>query len=910
MGLPAITSLDVARQIGETIVASNVKEHFPKMFDGLGNLGEEYLIKLKGDAVPYSLFTPRNVAIPVREKVREELIRMEALGVISKVTQPTAWCAGMVVVPKRSGDVRICVDLKPLNECVLREVYPIPKVDDTLAQLSGASIFSKLDANSGFWQIPLANESKHLTTFITPFGRYWFNKLPFGISSAPELFQRRMGQILERLPGVLCLMDDVVIFGKNQSEHDDRLKATLTRLEGAGVTLNPRKCEFGKSTMKFLGHVISGDGIRADPEKTSAIEAMPPPTSVTELRRFMGMVNQMGKFSPNIAELGKPLRELLGTKHSWCWGPSQEEAFALVKAELSKPTVLALYDPKARTKLSADASSYGLGAVLLQQAESGWKPVAYASRSLSDTETRYAQIEKEALALVLACEKFSTYLIGREFEMETDHKPLVPLLGSKHLDDLPPRILRFRLRMGRYAYTICHVPGKLLYTADTLSRAPTSPAEAARELEEEVEENVEAIVASLPATERRLQEYRDTQSQDETCSQVMRYCATEWPEKQNIAQSILPFWKVRESLTVHNSLLLYNERIVVPQALQGGTMACIHEGHQGIERCRMRAKSSVWWPGMSKALTEMVTNCPVCVKASAVHKEPLMPTPLPDYPWQVVGSDLFSLKGDQYLVVVDYFSRFPEVTKLSSTVSASVIAALRHLFARYGLPEVFRSDNGPQYSSEEFAKFMKDYGIRHITSSPHYPQSNGQAERTVQTVKRLLKRSSDPFSALLSYRATPLPWCNLSPAELLMGRRLRTTVPQTDKALVPRWSFLPEFKRLNREFKEQQKRNFDRSHRVCELPPIPDDQDVWISTEGEPKPGTVVSSAATPRAYVVETPTGNVQRNRSQLRVIPSSSDNGRGQEPRPTGAPETAPRRVTTRSQSGVELKPPDRLA
>ena len=910
MGLPAITSLHLACLLGEATTGADIKQQFPKVFTGLGNLGEDYCIK---DAVPYSLYTPRNVAIPLREKVRKELERMEEAGVISKVTQPTQWCAGMVVVPKRSGDVRICVELKPLNESVLREVHPIPKVDETLAQLSGASVFSKLDANSGFWQIPLAKESRPLTTFITPFGRFCFNKLLFGISSAPELFQRRMGRLLEGLPGVLCLMDDIIVFGSNQSEHDAHLTAALKRLEAAGVTLNPQKCEFGKQTLRFLGHVVSSEGIRADPEKTSAIQAMPPPNSVSDLRRFLGMVNQMGKFSPNMAELSQPLRELLSTKRSWTWGPSQDRAFTLIKAELSKPTVLALYDPQANTKLSADASSFGLGAVLLQQVAEAWKPVAYASRSLSDTEKRYAQIEKEALALTWACEKFSTYLLGRRFAVETDHKPLVPLLSSKHLDDLPPRILWFRLRMARYDYSILHVPGKLLYTADTLSRIPASPDAKAAELEEEVEVYVDGVVETLPATEQRLHEYRDAQAQDNICSQVMRYCQTEWPGKDSIAPDELPYWKVRSSLTVHLGLLLYNHRIVVPKPLQKETMLRLHEGHQGIERCRMWAKTSVWWPGLSKELTKTVAQCTVCRKYFTMRREPLMTTPLPDYPWQVVGSDLFWLKGEQYLLVVDYFSRFPEVVKMSSTVSASIISVLKSLFARYGIPEVFRSDNGPQYSSEEFSRFLKSLGVRHVPSSPYYPQSNGLAERTVQTVKRLFKSSADPLLALLSYRATPLPWCNLSPAELLMGRRLRTTVPQTDKQLVPKWSFLPEFRRLNKEFKQHQKYNFDRRHRVQELPPISDEQDVWISTDGEPTPGTVVSSAPTPRSYIVETPTGQVHRNRSQLRVVPrTTQDQGPERQESDTreNAQDRQPSRIITRSQAGVQLKPPERLA
>ena len=455
LGLPAITALNLAVRIEEAATDAladpsdpqGIRKKFPKLFTGLGTLGEEYDIKLKPDAKPHALLTSRNVALPLRPKVAEELERMEAMGVISKVDDPTPWCAGMVVVPKKLGAVRICVDLKPLNESVLREVYPLPKVDETLAQLAGATVFSKLDANSGFWQIPLSESSRLLTTFIAPTGRYCFNKLPFGISSFPENFQKRMSNLLDGLPGVLCLMDDVLVFGRDRAEHDERLMAALRRIEAAGVTLNPQKCEFARTSLKFLGHIIDAQGIQADPDKTSAITEMAPPSSVPELRRFMGMANQLGKFTPNLAELTQPLRELLSKSRAWTWGLAQSSAFAAVKKELSTPTTLALYDPLAPTKVSADASSYGLGAVLLQQSGSNWKPVIYASRSMTPTERRYAQIEKEALAVTWACEKFSTYILGKHITIETDQKPLIPLLG-KSLDSLPPpRVLRFRLQL-------------------------------------------------------------------------------------------------------------------------------------------------------------------------------------------------------------------------------------------------------------------------------------------------------------------------------------------------------------------------------------------------------------------------------------------------------------------------------
>ena len=288
LGLPAITALNLAKRLDETIITAalsptEIFRQFPKLFSGLGNISDEYEIRLKSDAVPHAIYTPRRIPIPLLAKIAEELDKMEQMGVISKVEESTEWCAGMVVVPKKNGAVRICVDLKPLNTSVRREVHPLPRVDDTLAQLTGARFFSKLDANSGFWQIPLSSASRLLTTFITPSGRYCFNKLPFGISSAPEHFQKQISSILHNLDGVLCQMDDLLVFGQSKEEHDQRLLAALKRIEAAGATLNAQKCEFGKTGLKFLGHCIDQDGIRADPEKTAAIRHMKPPTTVPEL---------------------------------------------------------------------------------------------------------------------------------------------------------------------------------------------------------------------------------------------------------------------------------------------------------------------------------------------------------------------------------------------------------------------------------------------------------------------------------------------------------------------------------------------------------------------------------------------------------------------------------------------------
>uniref|UniRef100_A0A3P8NB56 ribonuclease H n=1 Tax=Astatotilapia calliptera TaxID=8154 RepID=A0A3P8NB56_ASTCA len=534
-----------------------VKQQFPTLFSGLGRMAGEYKIELKADAKPFALSTPRRVLLPLLPKVKRELARMEELGVISRVEQPTDWCAGMVPVPKPNRDeVHVCVDLTKLNNSVKRERHMLPSVEHTLGQLEGAKLFSKLDANSGFWQIPLSKQSALLTTFITPFGRFCFNRLCFGISSAPEHFQKRMSQLLEGLEGVVCQMDDILVYADTQTQHDKRLIAVLERLTKAGLTLKSEKCEFAKTSIKFLGQIIDTTGVKADPEKVKAVSNMEAPTDVGGVRRFLGMVNHLGKYLPHLAEKTQPLRELLSTKNMWCWSEAQQTAFDNIKAELSKPPNLALYNPKAQTTVSADASSYGLGAVLLQkQEDDATKPVAFASRALTPTEQRYAQIEKEALAITWACERFSDFLIGIEFHVETDHKPLVPLLGSKNLDELPPRVQRLRMRLMRYSFTISHVPDKHIATADVLSRAPEKTV-CDETLRDEMNLYAHQVISGLPATEERLQQIREQQDKDETLKQIKLYCKNGWPDKLKIPGPCFPYHQHAGDLTVENELLL------------------------------------------------------------------------------------------------------------------------------------------------------------------------------------------------------------------------------------------------------------------------------------------------------------------------------------------------------------------
>ena len=819
LGRPAIESLGILARIGTVSNTKTLIEKFSSLFHGLGKLKEDYHISLKPDATPYSLTTPRRVPIPLMKAVKAELDRMERQGVIVKVTKPTEWCAGMVVVLKKGGRVRICVDLTKLNENVCRERHIMPAVEQTLAQLVGAKIFSKLDANSGFWQIPLSPQSHYLTTFITPFGRYCFRRLPFGITSAPEHFQRRMTEILADLDGAVCLMDDILIYGETQQQHDERLDKVLQRLQESGLTLNVNKCQFSCSQIPFLGQVLTEDGVRADPEKVAAIQKAPTPQNVGDIHRFLGMVNQMGKFAPNLAEKTKPLRDLLQKEAAWIWGPAQQNSFDDLKKLLTTYPVLALYDPSRETTVSADASSFGLGAVLLQRQPSGeQKPVAYVSRSMTPTEQRYAQIEKEALAFTWACERFSTYLIGLRFHIETDHKPLVPLFSTKRLDELPIRVQRFRMRMMRYDFSISHVAGKHLATADALSRAPTGePSGGDHELQQETEAYVQQIMQTLPATEQRTEQIRQCQESDPVCQQLVQLTLQGWPpEKKSLPRELKPYHTVQSELAVADGVLMRGSRIVIPASLRQDVLRCLHKGHQGINKCRDLARQSVWWPGLAAELETLVRNCDICCKHQPPSVQPLIPSTLPDLPWQKVGTDLFEYKQKPYLIIVDYYSRFIEIALLSDTSSATVVCHTKSVFARHGIPEVVISDNGPQFRAETYKQFAKDFSFKHITSSPYHSQGNGEAERAVGTVKRLLEKEEDPYLALLAYRSTPLQ-NGYSPAELLMSRKLRASVPISRQQLKPAVPNDAQLRARDKKAKDRQKRDYDKRHRARDV---------------------------------------------------------------------------------------------
>ena len=536
--------------------------------------------------------------------------------------------------------------------------------------------------------------------------------MPFGIHSAQEVFHKRLHELFHDLDGVETDIDDILVWGRTVQEHDERLEITLQRARQSNLKLNPDKCKIRCTEVLYIGHVLTGDGLKPDASKLEAILEMPAPEDKHGVQRLLGMVNYVAKFAPSVSEVTAPLRELLKKDVAWHWTERHEQSFHDIKCLLTEtnPGLLKYCDPKMPVKLQVDACKSGLGAVLVQ----GGSPIAYASRSLTETECNYAQIEKELLAVTFGCERFHQYIYAKKVLVETDHRPLISII-SKPLDKAPARLQRMLLRLQRYDIDLRYKPGKELYSADTLSRAhlPTTGDD-----DEDLALYVHSATANLPVSDGKLAELRQETASDSAMIELAKIIQEGWPNhKQKVPKQVREYWTFRDELVVIDGLILKGETIIVPQALRKDVLAQIHEGHLGIERSKLRARDLVFWPGMTKQIENIVTNCSTCQELrSGNPREPMLPHEIPQYPWQIVATDLFLWNDVNYIVVVDYYSRYWEIASLRSTTSTAVIEKLKQIFSRHGIPETVKSDNGPQYSSAEFATFATCWKFAHVTS--------------------------------------------------------------------------------------------------------------------------------------------------------------------------------------------------
>lgn len=545
----------------------------------------------------------------------------------------------------------------------------------------------------------------------------------------------------------------------------------LDRAREINLRLNPLKCKFRLDQVCYVGHIFTKEGLKADPTKTEAINKMPVPEDVPALQRFLGMVNYLGKYIPKLSEIAAPLRQLTRRDTAWCWLPQHQQAFHQLKSCLTSPPVLAYYNVKYPVTLTCDASCYGIGAACLQEG----RLVAYASRTLTDTETRYAQIEKEPLAVVFACSKFRDYIYGKATVVETDHQPLVTIL-KKPIHTAPARLQRMLLQLQAYDITLIYKQGKHMYLADTLSRSPDTSASQTSATTEAFE-----VMSVSYISTARLEELRTHTAQDQVLQTLSTVIQHGWPDKERqLPLAIRAFFPYRDELATEDGIVVKGHRAVIPHSLQQDYVNIMHRGHPGLESTKCRARMTVFWPTMNRDITEKLLSCSVCNSTRAhQQKEPLLLHPVPELPWSTVSTDVSDWHGKQYMVLVDSYSGWFEVDLLHNVSSAAVISKLKRHFSVHGSPHTLVSDNARYYTSQQFQVFADQWDFVHVTSSPDYPQSNGLAKRAVRSAKQLMERShrdgTDVFLNLLNIRNIPRDKTLGSPAERLMSRQTRST---------------------------------------------------------------------------------------------------------------------------------------
>lgn len=760
-------------------VSDSIFTEYSDVFQGLGKL-KDFQLEIPIDKEVTPVAQPlRRAPFNLRSLIEKKLDELENLDVIEKASGPTPWISPVVVVPKKN-DIRLCIDMRQANSAIIRERHPIPTVDEVLHVLNQSTIFSKLDIKWAFHQVELCKESRPITTFVTHKGLYRYKRLMFGISCAPEMYQRVIQQALEGCEGVRNIFDDIVVHGTSVEEHDARLRKLLDRIREKGLTLNKEKCKFRMSEIVFMGHLLSARGIGPAKSKVTAVNDARQPETASEIRGFLGLVNYSSRFIPDLATLSEPLRRLTRKGVHFNWGQEQEHAFEELKRRLTNAQTLGYYDPKAETIVITDASPVGLGAVLVQKQNGDERVICYASRTLSDVEKRYSQTEKEALGIVWACERFHMYLYGTEFELRTDHKPLEFIYSKKSKPCA--RIERWVLRLQTYTFKVKHIPGKQ-NIADCLSRMPSKEVDPF--FVEDSETHVKFVAETSTPNAMSTRQIERESDKDPELVDVRECIQTgKW---HNIQEKL--YLTVREELCCIGKLILRGTRIVIPTELRTHVLELAHEGHPGIVVMKRRLRAKVWWPGIDREVEKFVKTCHSCQLVSQPQApEPIKTTELPNGPWQHIAVDLMTPSlpsGDHLFVAVDYYSRYIEVEHMKSTTTDKIIRSLKRMFLTHGLPLSISSDNGPQFISHEFKEFMTENDIYHRKTTPLWPQANGEIERQNRSLLKRIKIAQiekkdwkeELSSYLMMYRTTPHSITGVSPSELLFRRKIRTRLP-------------------------------------------------------------------------------------------------------------------------------------
>ena len=757
-----------------------------------------------GTTHPVSL-PARRLPWASRETARRIVSDMLDQGVIEESTSP--WSAPIVLVAKKDGSMRFCVDYRRLNDVTVKDPYPLPRVDDTLDALGGARYFSTLDLCSGYHQLPMNDADREKTAFSTPDGHYHFNVMPFGVCNGPSSFQRLMGAVLRGLQWQICLvyLDDIIVFARTFTEHLCRLRQVFSRLRSANLRLKPSKCFLFRPEVEFLGHVVSDKGVHTDPAKVAKIVSWSEPQSKPEVRAFLGFCGYYRRFVRDFASVSKPLTTLTRDDVSFSWTPQCTDAFRHLKTALSSAPVLLYprFQPDApRFVLDVDASGVGLGAVLSQADEEGReRPIAFASRLLSSTERRYSATKLELLGVVWAFGHFRCYLLGRPFLVRTDHRALQHLSTFKDPSAIIARWLEF---LSEFTYEVNYRQGRAHANADALSRQ-SAPRQCVASVAEP------PVPLPTPFVQRRRwapADWAAAQSIDEDLVLFQSWLRIHPPQClpsfNGVSPDLHAYWRARDQFFIEHGVLCRRfeddnpcseplTQILVPRHLRPEILQEYHDyaGHAGVHRTCGQLRQRFHWYGLKRDAEDWVASCESCSKRKKpVHRgrgAPLQVT-WAGSPFERIAMDLIpglpeTAGGNRHiLVVVDYFTKWVEAYPLKR-MDANTIASVfvSEFVARFGAPQSLHTDQGRNFDSAVFKEVCALLGIKKTRTTAYHPAGDGLVERFNQTLEALLshyvashQRDWDTQlpAMLMAYRATPQSSTGYTPAYLLFGREL------------------------------------------------------------------------------------------------------------------------------------------
>ena len=603
----------------DPLTKQDILDVYSDVFTRIGKFpGMPYKFQLKENAKP-ARYAPRKVPIHLQDTFHKEIRNLEQLGILEETKDVTEWVNSFVIMEKKAPvnpckiptnsnssqghskdrKLRICLDPRDLNEALEREPYYTQSIEEIMAKFHGMTRFTIADFNKGYWMVELDPESRKYTTMALDIGRFQWTRLPMGSIVAQDIFQRKLDSIFLNVPGVTGIADDMVIYGRSDLEHDKHLVNFLDICRKNTLTLNPDEMQFRLPQVSFFGHQWSAKGLSPDPKKITAVKRMDLPQDVETMRSFLRLVNYLNRFSPHLAELSEPVREICRQDTEFELTNSVHVAFSRTKKEISKNVTLPYFNPKISTTLQTDASKKGLGAVILQNS----KPVMFASRALTVAEKNYQNLERECLATIWGMEKFHYFLYGKWFTLETDQKPLVSIY-KKHMVEISPRIQRLIVRSFPYQpFDVQYRRGKEIPLADTLSRVTPTPVE-----EDGIQLPIVAvnlITSNIPVSSSEIDLIRGETAKDPTLNLLRHYIHMGWPVgRRMLPRELHTFWNYREDLSMENGLITKGARLVIPSTLRIKVLEQIHEGHLGIEKCMLKARDSVFWPGISNDMRD------------------------------------------------------------------------------------------------------------------------------------------------------------------------------------------------------------------------------------------------------------------------------------------------------------------